>query len=318
MKSPRLLHACLALLITSMACSLQVAPAATPTARPSQTPIASLTPLPSFTPIPVTLTATVTPTQTVPAFTTPVIPGAPSGPYAVVLVEAGDVLNIRSGPGAGNPVVGSFPPSARDVARTGPSFIVADGGLWVEVQIPNGGRGWVNSKYLTEYVAPSTFCADSRVTTFLSEFRIAILTSDGEALSEMVSPAHGMDVWMWNSGNAINYDAEHARFMFESTFVHNWGAHPASGQDTKGSFHEVVLPELVEAFNTSFESRCNDAVVSSYGEPWPARYANVNFYQIVHAGTPGVELDWIVWLVGVENVGGRPYLFSLIHFIWTP
>jgi len=319
MKLSRPISALLALLIVSLACSFPlVAPAATATVRPSQTPLASFTPLPSFTPIPVTATMTVTATSTIPAFTTPVIAGAPSGPYAVVLVEAGDVLNIRSAPGAAKPIVGSFPPSARDVMRTGPSFIVADGGLWVEVQNPNGGRGWVNSKFLTEYVASSTFCADSGVTNFLAEFRLAILTSDGQALSDMVSPTHGMDVWLWNTGYAVNYDADHAGFMFSSTYVHNWGAHPASGLDSKGSFHDVVLPELVDVFNTNFESRCNNAGVSSYSNTWPPKYSNVNFYQIYHPGTAGNELNWIVWLVGVEYVSGRPYIFALIHFIWTP
>jgi hypothetical protein len=127
-----------------------------------------------------------------------------------------------------------------------------------------------------------------------------------------------VDVWLWNSGKAVNFDREHAHVAFETTYVHDWGSHPASGLDTFGSFQEMVLPELQDTFVSTAQRKCNDGAISSYGNTWPAAYSNINFYQVYRPGTPGVELDWNAFLVGVEYVNGRPYLFSLIHFIWTP
>ena len=307
------------LLIMLTACSPQPAiPTATPTPIIVSTPTFLATIVAAATTI-APPTATFIPTLTTipPVATKPVWSGTPSGPYGVILVADTDVLNIRSGPGVGNLIVSSFPATYTDVMRTGPSTMV-EGSLWVEVNPITGGKGWVNSEYLSEYITSSAFCADGRVQTLLQDFEDALRVSNGEFLASLVSPEHGMDVWLWNGGNAINFDAEHARWVFESTYVHNWGAHPASGLETSGTFRESVLPELQDAFVPSAQLRCNDPAISSYGVTWPAQYANVNFYQVFRPGSPGVELDWNAWLVGVEYVDGDPYLFALIHFIWTP
>ncbi len=322
MKTRFLALAAALLLAATISCSLP-SPSPTPTLAPTLpilSPTASLTPIIATTQAPPTATLTPTLTSLPPVATTqgPLVqPGAPSGPYAVILVASNDVLNIRSGPGVGNNIVGAFQPTVKNVMRTGASASV-DGDLWVEVNNPSGGKGWVNSKYLTEYFTSSAFCSDARPQALLQNFAEAIQSSDGERLASLVSPRHGMDVWLWNSGNAINFDAEHARWVFESTYVHNWGTHPASGLETFGSFKDEVLPELLDAFVPTAERRCNDPAISSYGVTWPANYANVNFYQVYRPGTPGIELDWNAWLFGVEYVNGNPYLFALIHFIWTP
>ncbi|MEW6587136.1 MAG: SH3 domain-containing protein, partial [Nitrospirota bacterium] len=142
-----------------------------------------------------------------------ILPGAPSGPYAVILVAMSDVLNIRSAPGAGNPIVGSFSATATNVMRTGPSSTV-DGDLWVEVQKPSGGNGWVNSHFLTEYVAPAAFCASASVNTLLASLDTALTTNNGVQLSGLVSPRHGMTVYLWRYGNPITFGQDDARWVF--------------------------------------------------------------------------------------------------------
>jgi hypothetical protein len=248
-----------------------------------------------------------------------VLPGEPSGPYAVIGVPNWDVLNIRTEPGQDAMTLGSFTPAATDIIRTGPSAWV-EPALWVEVQKPTGGTGWVNSEYLTEYVAPSAFCADTQVTTLLWTLGNALRTSDGELLSSLVSPAHGVDVYLWRNGKVINFDQTAFNWVFISTWEHNWGPAPGSGLDAVGSFHEVVLPKLLEVYNANYSQTCNDpgnAAVFAV-EPWPQEYANVNFYNLYKPGTPGIDLDWRTWLVGVEYVQGKPYLFALINFEWEP
>jgi hypothetical protein len=246
-----------------------------------------------------------------------VIPGSPSGPYAVILVKSNDVLNIRSGPGVDYPIIGSFQPTYTDVMRTGPSSQV-DNALWVEVQIPSGKTGWVNAKYLTEYIPLSNVC-DLKALTLVSDFERAVLAEDGELLASLVSPAHGVDVWAYRSGRPVNFDVAHARWVFESSYANNWGIHPASGLDIQGAFRDVILPNLKEVMRVSHSTTCNDPSVPGWDlTAWPEEYANINVLKLYKPATPGVDLDWRIWLAGVEYVSGQPYLFALLHFMWVP
>ena len=247
------------------------------------------------------------------------IPGGTSGPYSVILVMPGDVLNIRTGPGADYAISGTFSPTETNVMRTGLSSM-SDGDLWVQVQNPGGGSGWVNSKFLTEYKAPASFCGDTRVNALLTNLGNALNTNNGETLASLVSPAHGVAVYLWRYGIPHTFKQSDARWVFDSTYEHNWGAAPASGMDTIGSFHEKVLPFLQEVFKASYTLTCNSlGTAAHYGtDPWPVEYAGLNFYTVFKPGTPGVDLDFRYWLVGVEYVKGQPYVFALIHFAWEP
>jgi hypothetical protein len=228
-------------------------------------------------------------------------------------------LNIRSGPGVSYPVLGTLAANASNVMRTGSSS-VGDGGLWVEIQLPAGGTGWAFADYLTEYVAPATFCGNGRVGALLSNFGTALQTSDGGLLSALVSPAHGMAVRMWRYSQAITFDTEHARWVFNSTFSHDWGAAPGSGLETTGSFHETVLPVWLDVFNTSYILSC-DAVQTggaSYDTSWPENMSNLNFYSLYKPGPAGNELSWRTLLIGVEYFQGQPFVYSVTQMNWEP
>ena len=247
------------------------------------------------------------------------LPASPSGPYGVIRVAAGDVLNIRSNPGAGSPVSGSFSAADTTVIRTGPSSKVGED-LWVQVQNPGGTSGWVNAAYLTEYVTPANFCADARVNALLANFANALKTSNSGTVSALVSPAHGMTVRLWRDGNAIVFDQADAQWIFVSTYEHNWGAAPGSGLDTIGAIHVVVLPKWLDVLNASYTLGCNipQAGGASYATTWPATYANVNFYSLYKPGPAGNELSWRTLLIGVEYVQGQPYIFSVTQMDWEP
>jgi hypothetical protein len=294
---------------------------ATPTTAASATPVVpTLTPtisLPNVTPgnPPTAIPSGVVPT--VPVGGT--LPGSPSGLFGVIQINPGEVLNIHSAPGVDSPVNGSFAAKANSVMCTGPSSTLGEE-LWAQVQVPSGGIGWVNSAYLTEYVASATFCADGRVNTLLSNFGNAIKTSNGGTLASLVSPAHGMTVRLWRNGNAIPFFPKDARWIFDSTYEHNWGAAPGSGLDTVGAIHAVVLPKWLDVLNASFISGCNvsQAGGASYDTAWPAVYANVNFYSLYKPGPAGNELSWRTLLIGVEYVEGKPYIFSVTQMDWEP
>jgi len=241
-------------------------------------------------------------------------------PYAVILVIPGDVLNIRSGAGVENAIAGTLQPTASGVNRTGP-VSSAGGDRWIEIQNPSGGNGWVNANFLTEQMSSSTFCSDSRVTTLLNSLKTALLNSNGELLSSLVSPTHGLDLRLWRYGTVANYSPEEAMWVFLSDYVVSWGPAPGSGEETSGTFSAQPLPKLQEVFGANYSLHCNDTLdLATFSlVPWPPEYSNINFYTIYKPGTEQYGgMDWRAWTVGIEYVQGKPTLFSLIHYQWEP
>jgi hypothetical protein len=230
------------------------------------------------------------------------------------------VLNIRSGAGVNNAVVGTLEPTATGILRTGRTN-TAGGDLWVEIQNPGGGTGWVNSNFLTEEVNPSAFCSDARVTTLVQNLASAVKAGNDDMLAALVHSRHGLEARLWRYGTVANYTPEEASWVFESKYEVNWGPAPGSGVETVGTFSEELLPKLQEVFNANYTTHCNDPLdLATFSlVPWPPEYANINFYTVYKPGTEQYGgLDWRAWTVGVEYVEGRPYLFSLIHYQWEP
>lgn len=260
----------------------------TPTAAPSETPIAT------FTPTPLSL----------------------QGPYAVRLLRSEEVLNIRSAPGADQPIVGSFPANATNVMRTGPQVLVGET-PWVEVLRPDGGLGWVEARYLTEYLTTEAFCADTRPQQIISQLTQAMSTSDGDLFASLVSPAYGVDVRLWAYAEPVNFPQTAARQVFTSTQIYNWGAGPR-GEPDMGTFKDIIQPKMLEVLNApNLETYCDSLTkVFPLARPWP--YENVHFYHLYKPGTPGVDLDFRSWLIGFEYIDHQPYLFAMVTIIWEP
>ena len=170
----------------------------------------------------------------------------------------------------------------------------------------------------TSAANPSTICNDPQVTALIDSFKSAILTSDGPLLSSLVSPSRGMDVAYFRDGTVITYQPEHAKFLFETTFVVDWGTEPGSGELKSGSFHDVIVPELVSIFNQPYTLHCNELKHggATYEMIW--EYES-EFYSIHFPGTQeNGNLDWHTWVMGIEYVSGKPYVYALIQFFWEP
>lgn len=280
-------------------------PAVGETLPPPATSPSGLTPFPTFTPLS-------QPTQPTPSGSTAV--------YGVFLVPESDVLNIRSGPGVSNAIVGTLEPTTDGLTRTGKTTLVGDD-LWVEIQNPGGGSGWVNSKFLTEEVAASAFCSDARITTLIQNLASAVTAGNDDILASLIHARHGLDARLWRYGTVANYTPEEASWVFESEYEVNWGPAPGSGENTVGTFGQALLPRLQEVFNAGYTMHCNDTLdLATFSlQPWPVEYENINFYTIYAPGTEQYGgLDWRAWTVGVEYVEGKPYLFALIHYQWEP
>lgn len=165
---------------------------------------------------------------------------------------------------------------------------------------------------------PSTICGDPQVTALIDSFKSAILTSDGPLLSSLVSPSRGMDVAYYRNGTVITYQPEHAKFLFETTFEVDWGTEPGSGAMKRGSFHDVVVPELARIFNQPYTLHCNELKHggATYEMVW--EYQS-EFYSIHFPGTQANgNMDWHTWVMGIEYVNGKPYVYALVQFFWEP
>ena len=254
------------------------------------------------------------PTAPTPCTPTPTQPVTLIGPYAVTLLNPNDVLNIYSNAGASNLIVGSFSGDATNVMRTGP-VMNADGSEWAEVLRPDGGRGWVSSLYLSEYVTGAAFCTDARILPLIGALKLAVNGSNGSQFATLVSPKHGAYIGYWRWGTSVNYTVSTAPGIFADSTVVNWGSGGGSGIDNIGTFSEIVQPDLVDVLNTASQMSCDDpSYASMYPNPWP--YTNIRYYAVVKA--PTNTFDWKVWLLGFEYVNGQPYLFGTVHYVWEP
>jgi hypothetical protein len=232
-------------------------------------------------------------------------------------VAANDVLNIRSDAGVEHPIVGSFANDAMDIERTGPTKQVGEA-TWVEVKRLDGGTGWVNFKYLTEYVTRDSFCADQRVRMTVDLLKNALIQSNGGLFASLVSPKHGVDVQFWRDGTGARYTTTSAQSIFTDPTSYDWGAGPAAGPTPiTGTFAGIVQPDLLQVFNSNYQLVCDDpSYASMFVHPWP--HTNVHYYAVVKPATPEIVFDWKVWLIGIEYVDGTPYLYGTIHHVWEP
>jgi hypothetical protein len=165
-------------------------------------------------------------------------------------------------------------------------------------------------------VAPNV-CTDPLAVALIDSLRTSLLSADGALLSSLVSP-NGMEVRYFRDGTAVTYTPYQAGFLFETTFQANWGSHPASGLEKIGSFHEVVVPDLVKIFNQPYTLHCNEIRHggASYNITWPYKK---DFYSIHFMGTEANGfLDWHTWVVGVEYSNGKPYIYAMMQFFWEP
>ncbi len=166
---------------------------------------------------------------------------------------------------------------------------------------------------------PFDFCTDIHATYMIETLISAFTSKDGALFASLVSPSHGVDVQYYRNGKVVNYDVEHAKFVFETTFEADWGLSFGSGESTIGSFQEIVLPALQKAFTPASLLICGQLQIggAAYFPEWP--YPGMDFYSIYFPGTDEFDkLDWQTWGAGMEYIAGKPYLTALVHYVWEP
>lgn len=140
----------------AVACGSDTGEPTTTTVAPTTTIATSPTtsaPMTTTTTAPQPTTTAAQPTTTAPGPTTTTLAGEPIdfGPadgdiLMVVGVRHNDVLNLRAGPGTGQPIIGEIPPTYSELEAQGNTRDLSPG-FWIEVDY-EGTTGWVNLRYV--------------------------------------------------------------------------------------------------------------------------------------------------------------------------
>jgi len=246
---------------------------------------------------------------------------AAAGPDAatcrVVFVGDDDVLNVRSEPGASSSVVGTLPPTARDVRITGAPRMVG-GSAWLPVEA-GGLRGWALGRHLTEDIAPESFCA-APPAPLLETLLRALRTRDGALLASLVHEERGVRVHVdwWNEG--VRLARRDVERLFTDAVNIRWGEDP-NGVPEEGSFTSSVLPSLERDMLGATEVACNTMNLAGVSDTmmFPTGCVGINYYSYFRMPTAEEnELDWGAWVVGIERWEGRLIIGYLAHYRWEP
>jgi hypothetical protein len=243
--------------------------------------------------------------------------------YTVVDVAAGDVLNVRSGPGAASPIVGTIPPYGMGIRLAGQGVLVDSIGWW-PVQY-NDLAGWVNGDYLARQVGT----IDEAVAARADEMIMALKARDLAVLSGFVHPDKGVRFSPYTYVRAsgpppeqdLVFSAAQVAHLGDDTTVYHWGTFDGSGAPIDLVFAayfarfvydvDFARPEDV-GFN---ETIGGGNTINNIAEVYPGA-AIVEYH--FSGFDPNVQgLDWESLRLVLEQQAGTWYLVGIVHDQWT-
>jgi spore germination protein GerM len=238
----------------------------------------------------------------------------------VVLVASDDVLNVRSGAGVDNAIVGMLDPGLI-VRRTGKTAMVGSA-TWAEIYTPDG-RGWVNARYLGAVVDPAAFEADPAVTALLDELS-HLMATDGDLTS--VTSSRGLHVSYF--APLIRFTPEQLKTAMTDSTTYKWGS-PALGPDSPElpsmTFAQAVGEKLVSAYDDPDVSiKYNEIEAGGNGTlpeyAIPFELKGFNYVSVYDKGDDPQYggLDWIAWYVSIDYERGEPVVVGMTLNIWAP
>ncbi len=240
----------------------------------------------------------------------------PSGVYAVVGIAEGEVLALRNPAGITGTISKELAYDARGIEATG-NVANLGSSIWMEIQAPDGSRGWVNSLNMTEDVNQEQFCQDARAILVLDHSLHSIQTQDGDLLSQIVNPRRGLIIrhdW-WNP--EVIVPADSVSGIFDGLSEMEWGLLSGGEFKIQGSFKDIILPLLEDTVLNSPVPVCGELPSGTTSRPvlWPPEYTSLNYFAI-HRPAPegGNTFDWRTWAFVFEYIDGQPFLTSIIHF----
>jgi hypothetical protein len=239
--------------------------------------------------------------------------------YAVIHVATGNFLNVRQGAGTDQDIIQTLDANARDIKLTGRRDEI-NGDRWVEINLPEGGTGWVAADFLTPQVPAGAFCGSARIRTLVRDFQRALTEKDGETLAALVNPQRDLTLWRREMSSSLTLTAQETNTIFTSTREWIWGTNPENDEPRTGSFSRLVLPELEPVFLGQHAQACNSLEFATSTGPtslpvtWPEELSNLNYLAFYLPAGQSESQSWLAWTMGVEVLNGQPYLTYLIQY----
>ena len=240
---------------------------------------------------------------------------------AVVFIKDDDMLEVYSQPGTGQPLVSKLEPDMIDITPSGQiQWIGKD--LWLEINVGERSKGWVNAYYLTQQISSEEFCNDSRVLELLRELANAVAERDGYKLLKLTSPTHGLAIkHEWWNPTVIYQAKEQTENIFTDRTSSSWGIQDGSGLPLEGAFQDIILPSLDEVFRDhSLHCDTLEQGLAAGGTTgfiqWPFEFSNINYYSMYRDAPQGDDLNWRTWAIGVEYIDSTPYAVVMVQYHW--
>lgn len=234
--------------------------------------------------------------------------------YDVVLVAAGDVLNVRASASPKAEVVQAVAPSTRGLRATGREALVA-GTRWVELETP-AGPGWAHAGFLVEVVRTSSLALDVGVGSLLAGLSTT-LAARGD-LTPWVSPR---GLYVDDYGKLVRFPPEALATLLSRGPKRAWSG-PACGEACReGTFADVIARPLLDVLRSPRTTRATDRVLrgGNASADQPASLAALRFVSLFDPGTPAQDhLDWRAFTLYVEPVEGALRLVAIVPDAWSP
>jgi len=282
------------------------APPSTPTAAPTATRVLQPTPRPP------------TPTSAPP----PIGPGV--GKFAVVGVYADDVLNARSGPGVGSPIVGAIPFYGRDVEMFAGGQEVSSA-WWAPIRYGTL-EGWVNSNYLARQVGQ----VGDPVAKLAAQAILAIRDHALVELSGLVHPVKGVMFSPYTHVRPLQgapgaadlvFSPAQLQSLWADPTVYQWGTFDGSGEPIEMTFRQYydrfvydadfAQPEVIGFDATIGQGNTISNIATVYPGAVTVEY-HFEGFDPQYAG-----MDWRSLRLVMEEYEGAWYVVGIVHDEWT-
>ena len=139
-------------------------------------------------------------------------------------------------------------------------------------------------------------------------------------MASLVHEERGLRLHVGYLNKGVRITRQDINTLFSDSKSKNWGE-DQSEEPVRGSFSKTVLPILDLDLLGATEVSCNTMRLDGSTEKLilPRGATGINFYSYYRMPqSPGNELDWGAWVVGVEHWEGRYYISYLAHYKWEP
>ncbi len=237
--------------------------------------------------------------------------------FAVVGVAADDVLNMRSGPGVENDIVGTIGPDGQ-VIRILPAEIDPSQPDWVKV-VYGVNEGWVNANFLAEQRGFIDRVIDVKADTVIQALR------DGEmtAVALETHPEKGLLISAdgFIDETDLQFAVDFVAGLMSDTTVYSWGFGFGEGEEILYSFPDYLseiayTEDLAQPDLIGFRERVSSGnTIDNSAEVFPDG-AVVEYY---YAGTDEYGyLDWRSIRLVFEPLDNDWKLVAIVADAWAP